>query len=129
MSQIKIYASAETIDLHRQSLSDAIHRALVEQLQYPTNKKFQRFIRLNRQDFIYPPDRSASYLIIEISMFSGRSKLTKKALIQSIFNNIQILCGIDPFDVEITIFETPQENWGIRGQNADELMLDYKVDV
>lgn len=37
MSQIKIYASAETIDLHRQSLSDAIHRALVEQLQYPTN--------------------------------------------------------------------------------------------
>ncbi len=38
-------------------------------------------------------------------------------------------CGITPQDVEITIFETPQYNWGIRGLPADELTLDYPVTV
>ncbi|MBP6190480.1 MAG: tautomerase family protein, partial [Acinetobacter sp.] len=32
-------------------------------------------------------------------------------------------------DVEITIFETPKSNWGIRGKNADELNLNYKVNI
>ena len=62
-------------------------------------------------------------------MFSGRHIETKKRLIQQIFSNIQAQCGISPQDVEITIFETPKENWGIRGQNADELQLNYKINI
>lgn len=31
--------------------------------------------------------------------------------------------------VEITIFETPRHNWGIRGLPGDELSLDYPVKV
>ncbi|APF21976.1 putative transglutaminase-like protein [Clostridium butyricum] len=34
-----------------------------------------------------------------------------------------------PNDVEITIFETPNYNWGIRGVPGDELGLNYKVNV
>ena len=30
-------------------------------------------------------------------------------------------------DVEITIFETPKNNWGIRESCEDELALSYKV--
>lgn len=62
-------------------------------------------------------------------MFAGRTSKTKKALIQTLFDNINNLCGIDSNDIEITIFETPKENWGIRGKNADELQLNYKVNV
>lgn len=91
--------------------------------------RFQRFIALESKDFVYPVDRSKSYIIIEISMFDGRTKETKKAFIRSLFENINNLCGIDSNDVEITIFETPKENWGIRGRNADELQLNYKVNV
>ena len=129
MSQIKIYALRQTLDQHKVQLSDAIHRALVESLHYPEEKKFQRFIALENDDFIYPNDRSENYLIIEISMFEGRTKETKKAFIQSLFQNIRNLCHIDSNDVEITIFETPKENWGIRGHNADELQLNYQVNV
>ncbi|XID74657.1 tautomerase family protein [Alkanindiges sp. WGS2144] len=129
MSQIKIYALKQTIQQQRQALSSAIHQALVSSLNYPVEKKFQRFIALATEDFIYPADRSAQYLIIEISMFEGRSVAAKKALIRQIFSNIQQDCGIDPQDVEITIFETPKHNWGIRGQCGDELALNYKVDV
>ncbi len=129
MSQIKIYALHATIELHRDHLSKAIHQALVTTLKYPEEKKFQRFIALEQENFIYPTDRSSSYLIIEISMFEGRTKETKKALIQTLFQNIKDLCGIHLTDIEITIFETPKENWGIRGQNADELQLNYRVEV
>ncbi|MFM6905208.1 MAG: tautomerase family protein, partial [Acinetobacter tjernbergiae] len=81
------------------------------------------------EDFIYPNDRSEHYLIIEISMFEGRTITAKKHFIQTIFSNIQQQCGISPQDIEITIFETPKSNWGIRGQNADELQLNYQVNV
>ncbi|GHU70367.1 hypothetical protein FACS189413_10620 [Bacteroidia bacterium] len=31
--------------------------------------------------------------------------------------------------IEISIFETPKHNWGIRGLPGDELQIDYKVNV
>ncbi|MCH7335282.1 tautomerase family protein [Acinetobacter sp. NIPH 2699] len=129
MSQIKIYALRQTLDQFKIQLSDAIHHALVSSLNYPVEKKFQRFIALEQADFIYPNDRSNHYMIIEISMFEGRTTEAKKQLIQTIFSNIQQQCGISPQDIEITIFETPKSHWGIRGQNADELQLNYQVNV
>ncbi|MGC4062173.1 MAG: tautomerase family protein [Aquabacterium sp.] len=67
--------------------------------------------------------------MIEISMFEGRSAETKRNLIKALFGAIEQDCGIEPQDVEITIFETPKSNWGIRGLPGDELVLNYKVDV
>lgn len=129
MSQIKVYALNETIELHRDNLSQAIHQALVKALKYPQEKKFQRFIPLQPNNFICPADRSASYVIIEISMFEGRTQEAKKALIKTLFEQVSQLCGIHPNDIEITLFETPKQNWGIRGENADELQLNYKVNI
>lgn len=37
--------------------------------------------------------------------------------------------GMSVQDIEITIFETPKHNWGIRGVPGDELKLNYKVEV
>ncbi|RYY80369.1 MAG: tautomerase family protein [Moraxellaceae bacterium] len=129
MAQIKIYALATTITQHRQALSTAIHAALISTLNYPVEKKFQRFIALAPEDFIFPADRSEQYTIVEICMFEGRSTASKKAFIQQIFANIAQHCGIAAQDVEITISETPRHNWGIRGQCGDELSLNYKVEV
>ncbi|MEB7641995.1 tautomerase family protein [Acinetobacter pittii] len=129
MSQVKIYANEQTIMQYRELLSHAIHQALIEELKYPVEKRFQRFISLKPGNFIYPSDRSQHYIIIELSMFAGRSPATKKQLIQTLFRNIHEQCRISPQDIEITIFETPKENWGIRGKNADELLLNYQVNV
>ena len=129
MSQIKIYGLKDSLKDHQAKLSDAIHKAVVEALAYPVDKKFHRFIGLDQSDFIFPADRSSSYTIIEISMLEGRSVETKKTLIQSLFQYIEQDTGIAPQDIEITIFESPKHNWGIRGQCGDELMLGYKVGV
>lgn len=98
-------------------------------LEYPAEKKFQRFVALDPEDFIYPADRGSDYTIIEISIFEGRSESARRALIAELFSRIEAATGIAPHSVEITIAETPKLNWGIRGQNAADLNLDYRVEV
>jgi len=129
MAQVKIYGLRSTLDLHKQGLSQAIHRGVVEALAYPADKQFHRFIGLAPEDFVHPADRSDDYTIIEISMFAGRTTEAKKALIRALYANISETCGISPQDIEITIFETPREHWGIRGLPGDELTLGYDVQV
>ncbi|BBF65515.1 tautomerase family protein [Acidithiobacillus sp. 'AMD consortium'] len=129
MAQIKIYGLKSSLLEKTSSLSSAIHAAIVEALVFPPDKKFHRFIALEKSEFIFPEDRSDNYTIIEISMFEGRSAESKKSLIRLIFANIERDVGIAPQDVEITITETPKQNWGIRGICGDELALGYKVNV
>ena len=129
MAQVKVYATQSHLTHQRDQLSQVIHDVLVATLQLPVDKKFQRFIGLSSADFIYPADRSAQYTIIEISMFSGRQPETKRALIQMLIEQIHQRCGIALNDIEITLYEVPQENWGIRGQHAPDLRLNYQVKV
>ena len=129
MAQIRIYGHRDHLNASRTHISDAIHGAAMETLGLPETKRFHRFIGLDSADFIHPGDRSHHYTIIEISMFEGRTVETKKALIRLLFARLQHICGIAPHDVEITITETPRHNWGIRGLPADELTLNYNVEV
>lgn len=129
MAQIKIYGLKSSLAEKSSSLSSAIHSAVVEALAYPPDKKFHRFIGLDKSDFLFPSDRSENYTIIEISMFEGRSIEAKKALVRLLFANIAREAEIDPHNIEITIIETPKQNWGIRGMCGDELALGYKVNV
>ena len=129
MAQVKIYGLTTSLSKHADLLSSAIHSAIMEALSYPPEKKFQRFIGLKKSGFIYPDDRSSNYTIIEISMFEGRSVEAKKNLIQLLFRNIEKEVGISTQDIEITIQESPKQNWDIRGQCGDELALGYKVNV
>jgi hypothetical protein len=94
MAQVVVYGRRESLNRRRGALSEAIHAAIMSALEYPPEKKFQRFIALDEADFVCPADRGADYTIIEI-----------------------------------TITETPKVNWGIRGRNAADLTLTYRVDV
>ncbi len=129
MAQIKIYGIRAHLDAVKSRMSDAVHACVVEALRYPPDKRAHRFIGLDPADFYYPPGRSERYTIIEISMFEGRTVEAKKALIRLIFAKLEHELQIAPNDVEITIFETPRHNWGIRGQLGDEMALNYTVDV
>lgn len=127
MAQVKIHGLRSAVAPRRAAISDAIQRALVTAFGLPEDKRFQRFLLLDREDFVHPRDRTDDYLIVEISCFEGRSVETKKALIRQLFRELESAVGIAPQDVEITITETPRANWGIRGQVGDELVLSYRV--
>lgn len=129
MAQVKIYGLRKHLTENRKALSTAIHDSLVTAIHLPSEKRFQRFISLETEDFLFPPDRSGRYTIIEISMFEGRTTETKKQLIRELFARLESVAGIHPQDVEITITETPKAHWGIRGLPGDELGLGYKVEI
>ncbi len=129
MAQVKIYALKTTLDQYRDRISEAIHEAVMVALEYPPEKRFHRFFPLDENNFIFPEDRSKNYTVIEISMFDGRSVEAKKNLINCLFLNLHKSVGITSQDVEITIFENPRENWGIRGVPGDELKLNYQVKI
>ncbi|MDJ0946381.1 MAG: tautomerase family protein [Kiloniellales bacterium] len=129
MAQVKVYGRRDHLSAVRGALSDIIHAANRDMLGLPADKRFHRFIALEAEDLVYPPDRGPAYTIIEISMFEGRDPATKKALLKRLMSDIAEGLGIPVADIEITIFETPRANWGIRGKTGDELELSYKVEV
>ncbi|RXZ80408.1 tautomerase family protein [Paenibacillaceae bacterium] len=129
MAQIKIYGMKERLNPIKEKLSDVIHASVVDAFQLPPDKKFHRFFPMNKEDYLFAKDRTDAYTIIEVSMFEGRTVEAKKYLIRLLFQRITHELGISKQDLEITLFETPKHNWGIRGVPGDELELNYKVDV
>ena len=128
MAQIKIYGLDTHLNTIKPTLSEVI-ACVVETLKFPVEKRFHRFFLMKREDFYFPTDRSDAYMIIEIVMLEGRSKETKKKLIQMLFSDIENRLGIAPNDVEIVIIEAPVHSFGFRGICADEIVLGYKVEV
>lgn len=129
MGQIKIYGIRDHLYPVREKVSEVLHSCVVDSLQYPKEKKAHRFIYIEEDSFFYFEGRSPKHTIIELSMFEGRSVEAKKKLHRLLFERFEKELGIMPMDLEITIFETPMHNWGIRGKSADELTLNYKVEV
>jgi len=69
-------------------------------------------------------------IIIEISMFSGRSNETKKKLFQTIVTRLYDSLNIKKESVFILLNDQPQENWGVRGGiPAIEVNLGFKVNI
>jgi len=129
LGQIKIYGVKGRLNPIKETLSNIIHSCMVDALEYPLDKKFHRFFPMDKEDFYFASERTESYTIIEISMFEGRTIQAKKQLVKLLFERINNKLNISPQDVEITIFETPKHNWGIRGLAGDELALNYKVNI
>jgi len=129
LGQIKIYGVKGRLNPIKETLSNIIHSCMVDALEYPLDKKFHRFFPMDKEDFYFASERTESYTIIEISMFEGRTIQAKKQLVKLLFERINNKLNISPQDVEITIFETPKHNWGIRGLPGDELTLNYKVNI
>ena len=129
MAQFKIYGRLTYLRQVHRELGDLIHAAAVRTLQLPADKRFHRFIGLEDWQLVAPPDRSDRYLILEVLMFSGRSAATKKALVAALMAELPAGLGLSATDLEITLVESPRENWGIRGQHGDDLPLGYKVEI
>lgn len=129
MPQVKVYGHTTALHAMQRELSEVIHSCAVDALAFPKEKRFQRFIALDAQDFVHPSDRSERYTIIEILMFEGRSVDAKKLFIRLLYERAKERLQLEPMDLELTLIETPRHNWGIRGLPGDELELSYRVNV
>lgn len=69
-------------------------------------------------------------IIIEITLFSGRTIAIKRNLYQFLVNSLQEKLAIKKEEIFILLNEQPKENWGIRGGIAgSDVDLGFKVEV
>ncbi|MBK0369871.1 tautomerase family protein [Flavobacterium agrisoli] len=129
MGQIKIFGIHKVLHPIREKLSEILSECMFESFQFPKEKKAHRFIYIEEDSFFYFEGRTTKHTLIEISLFEGRSIESKKKLYQLLFEKLENQLKITPMDLEITLFETPLYNWGIRGKSADELSLNYNINV
>lgn len=128
MGQFKVYARRSQWIDRREALSDHLHAALVSAWQFPADKRFQRFLWLDDDDFV-APQPGPGYLLIELVAFSGRSTEAKRELVRQVYDRVCGAFELPVDDLELVILESPQVNWGIRGMSGDELSLGYSVTV
>lgn len=113
----------------KRALLDAVHTSLVDALKIPEDDRNQRLDEYAHDDFLVPPGRTDRYVLIEITMFPGRSLDARRNLYRLLVDRLAQL-GIPETDIIIVLHEPPLHNWGIRGgQPASEVRLGFKLDV
>lgn len=107
-------------------LKNSVMDSVVEVLQLPDNDRNIRLIEYKQEFFQM---KSPYQILIEISLFKGRTTETKKKLYQAIVERLSFI-GIGKEEVLIFLNEQPLENWGGRGGvSADEMNLGFKVNI
>lgn len=113
----------------KRAVSDAVHRALVDCFRIPASDYNHRLVEYAPGDYLRPPGKTDDFVLVEMTVFPGRSREAKKRLYRAIVDGLGSL-GIPPADVLIVLQEPPLVNWGVRGGfPADEVDLGFEIKV
>ena len=104
---------------YKKNVFDCIHEGLIDSIGIEDWDRFQRIIEIDSEDFETAPGKTDAFMIIEITMFPGRSKEQKKALIENITKKLCERLSIQATDIFIVINEPPNENWGLGGRQKE----------
>lgn len=107
-------------------LLQSVHEALVLSLGIPEDDRFQRLYELKPENFEHRETVSDNITLLELTFFPGRSSEMKKGAISEITRLLGEKLSISPNDIYIIINEPPLENWGLRGEQASQMQLQYK---
>ncbi len=112
-----------------QAIMEAVYLAQREALKLPEHDRQIRYIQHQPEHFHVPPGKSENYILVEITLFAGRSLEAKRALYRAIVEKLGAV-GISSADIFIVLHEVLLDNWGIRGGvPASEVDLGFRVDV
>ena len=100
---------------YKKTVLDCIHIGLMESIGIEDWDRFQRIVEIPRDDFETAPGKTDNFMIIELTLFPGRTKEQKGDAIKAITSRLGDSLGIAPTDVFIVINEPPLENWGMGG--------------
>ena len=128
MPSTRLETSAGWIAGRHADLVAAIQRALVEGIRIPEQDRDIRILEYPQGSFFAPPGRGACYSVLEIAMFTGRSREAKGRLYGALQRELGAF-GVAEGDLKIVVHDVPFDNWGLRGKPADPATLTFKVDV
>lgn len=128
MPSTRIETRAGWIGDRHAALIAAVQRALVEGIRIPEDDRFIRILEYPEHAFAAAPDRGPHFTIVEISMFAGRSVDAKRRLFAALAREFEAF-GVPARDLKVLIHDVPRENWGLRGQSAADIEIDFKIEV
>lgn len=70
---------------------------------------------VDKEDFETAPEKTDDFMIIELTIFPGRSKEQKKKAFELITAKLGEKLSIAPSDIFIVMNEPPLKNWGMGG--------------
>jgi 4-oxalocrotonate tautomerase family enzyme len=105
------------------AIRDAVLDCVTGVLRLPPD---DRNIRILEYEPGFFQMKSPYEVLIEITLFQGRTKETKKKLFESVCKVLENKPGISKEKIFIVLNEQPMENWGIRGgMPANEIEFDF----
>lgn len=130
MPMVKIEMRAGKSAEYKKALLDGIHRALVGAFRIPDDDRNQKIYEFAPENMEIPSNKTADYIIVEITAFEGRSMEAKRNLYRNIVAEVSERIGLRGDDITIVLQEVPLLNWGVRGgKPATEVDIGFNVKV
>ena len=107
---------------------EAIQCVLVDVIKIPTDDRNIRLFEYDSDSMIVPAGKSQSYMMIEVSLFEGRTDATKISLFAALAEALAQF-GIVKTDIDVMLNEIPRNNWGIGGVSANNIELSYQIAI
>jgi 4-oxalocrotonate tautomerase family enzyme len=109
----------------KKTLLNSVHEGLIEAFGIEDWDRFQRIAEIDKDDFELPEGKTENFMIIELTVFPGRTSEQKRDAIEKITRKISDRLSILPADIFIIFNEPPLENWGLGGKqkNSGKLYL------
>lgn len=105
---------------YKKTVLDCIHQGLVDSLGIEDWDRFQRITEYDTEEFEFPDFKTDAFMIIELTLFPGRTKEQRGDAIKTITSLLADSLGIAASDVFIVINEPAFENWGMGGVQKNE---------
>ena len=110
---------------YKKMLLQSIHEALMAALQIEDDDRYQRLYELDADCFERRASKTDKFTLIELTLFPGRSKDIKRAIIKETARILYERLEIQASDIMMIIHEPPLDNWGCYGEQGSELELQY----
>jgi 4-oxalocrotonate tautomerase len=116
MPMTQIYLRSGKPVSYRHAIADGIQKALTDAIGVPAEERFQIITELNNENFIFDPEfrnvsRSQDFMMILVTLKSGRSEALKKSLYQAIVRELTLNPGVRAEDVMIVLRENGSADW------------------
>ena len=118
MPLIHISLRAGKPEAYRQAIFDSLYRAIRDALNVPEDDQFMTITEHDAVNFRYGASylgiaRSDDLVYIQITVFSTRTAVQKKALFRRIAELLGKSPGIRPEDVFVVVHDAAKENWSV----------------
>ncbi|RHW29117.1 tautomerase family protein [Nocardioides immobilis] len=109
MPIVRISLPKTTLD-HAQHIGQCVYQAMRDTIGIPEGDNFQVISQHEPGELVYDPsfygiERSAGFMIIEVTLARGRAPEVKQRFYHRITELLSAECSVRPEDVMITLFE------------------------